>query len=120
MPPQPPHPNAPFVGNRYPDACAHNQQVQSMTYAHNMGYQAPQYRITPPGVMGPSALNWDITDTDTGGEPSEDTAPRRTKKRGHGMERKKRRQGTPKSQLQKRSVMLTIKGHQVEAHYWAP
>ena len=98
----------------------HNQPAQSMTYAHNMGYQAPQYRITPPGVMGSSALNWDITDTDTGGESSDDTAPRRTKKRGHGMERKKRRQGTPKSKLQKRSVMLTIKGHQVEAHYWAP
>ena len=118
MPPQPPHPPAIFMGNQLPRA--HNQPVQSVEYAHNAGYLAPQYRICPPGMMGPSEMNWDITDTDTGNEPSEDTAPRRMKQRGHGRERKVRHHGTAKGKPQKRKVVLTIKGHQVPAYYWAP
>ena len=73
-----------------------------------MGYMAQQYRITPPGMMGPYAMNWDLNEIDSGHEPSEDTVPRRSEKR-------KMAKGKP----QKRKVMLTIKGHQAPAYYWA-
>ena len=104
MPPQPPQYPPIRMDGYHPHA--HNQLARQREYAHNMGCMEPQYRITPPGMMGPNAMNWDLNDIDSGSASSEDTMPRQSKKR-------KVAKGKP----QKRKVILTIKGQQVPAYY---
>ena len=109
IPPQPPQYPPPCMVDYHQHPRAHNQPYHPMEHGHNVGYMEQQYRITPPGMMGPNAMNWDRNEIDTEQESSERTAPRRSRKRkvAHG-------------QPQKRKVILTIKGIQVPAYYWAP
>ena len=107
MPPQPPY--------------AYNQPISVMKHGKPMGSMDKQYRITPPGMMGPSALNWDASTDETGQEPSEDTEPRRRPMKRKTCCQPHRRHVSKESSAKprKHKVILTIHGHQVPACYWA-
>ena len=117
MPPQPPQ----FSGKGNQQLYAYNYPIPMMEQGKPMERREKQYRITPPGMMGPYALNWDASTDETGHEPSDDTESHRPKKRKtccqhHRSDISKGSSTKPR----KHKVILTIHGHQVPAHYWAP
>ena len=114
MPPQPPPYH--FIRMKGQHPSAHNQPIYPMEYERIPDSRTPQYRITPPGMMGPNACNWDTVDPDSDYGQQDDAEQRRVEKRGE--KRYPQSRTMVKGKPQKREVMLTIKGHQVPAHYW--
>ena len=95
--------------------------MNRLNYAEIQGFEDQRYRIAPPGVMGPYAINWDAPDPDSGNEPSEDTERYRpSQRRSDGIPCYRNAEKGKTGKPRKRKVMLTISGHKVPAYYWAP